>query len=192
MNRTTKLILAGGALFALLFGGGILYWLSARLFFALVSAIGILLMLLSAVTVLLTFRKAKLVAPRSLVISMLISVLSASVIAAFSAFHPGWLLPASGLVFGAMLGSGWASTTVLFREGSAVKSRGTGWYLVVWILTLVLTQLIPLCTGRTPAVAAVLLFGGTGLALGNSGVLLVRCLVLRASAGNSSPPPLPQ
>jgi hypothetical protein len=188
MSRTVKKLLGVGA--ALISAGGIVYWLSLRLFFALMSVMGMGLMMLSALTMLITFRKAKAVVPRSLMISMGVSVLSAAVIASFSAFRPGWGLPAMSLLFGALLGSGWGSTTVMFTEGAAIRSRGSGWYLVVWMLSMLITQLIPLVSGRTPAAGMVLLFGGAGLVLGNSGVMLLRYRSLKA-ASIRPPPPQP-
>jgi hypothetical protein len=169
-------------------GGAVVYWLSPRIFFTLVSIMGVGLMGLSALTMLITFRKAKAVVPHSLVISMGISVLSAAVIAGFSAFRPGLGLPAASLVFGALLGAGWASTTIMFQEGASVRSRGSGWYLVIWMLTMMITQLIPMVSGRTPAAGLVLLFGGAGLVLGNSGVILLRYRSLKAVS--SRPPPV--
>lgn len=185
MNRTFKRLLVLGAAFAA--AGAIVYWLSPRLLFILVGLVGMGLMVLSALAMLMTFRKAKSVVPRSLIISMGVSMLSTVVIASFSAFRPGWGLPAASLSCGALIGSGWAFTTVMFMEGASVRSRGSGWYLVVWILTMLITQLIPMVSGRTPTAGLALLFGGAGLVLGNSGVLLLRCRSLKAAASKALP-----
>jgi len=177
-SRALKKLLIVGALLSA--GGGFIYWLSPRLFFGLVNAAGMALMVLSAVTMMISYRKAKAVAPRSLILSMGISLLSAVVLATLSSAWPGWLFPGLSLFFGSILGAGWGLTTDLFTEGATVRSRGNGWYLVVWILSLMVTQVIPMATGRTPLVGTVLLFGGAGLVLGNSGIVLLRYRLLKA------------
>lgn len=178
MKKYARLLLKFGV--PLVAVAALIYWVSPRVFFMLVSAVGLVLMGLSALAMVLTFRKAKTVSPGSLFISIGISLISATVISSLSATSPGWLLPVMSLMFGVLMGSGWGLTTVVSAEGGAIRSRGSGWYLAVWILTMMITQLIPMLTGRTPSTGLILLFGGTGLVLGNSGVMLARYFSLKS------------
>ena len=171
LTKQTRLLLSLVGVVAMV---GVVYLISPRLFVLLLNMAGMLMMGFSALAMVITFRKAKAVSPLSLIISIGISALSATILASLSKPHPGWLLSFAGLFFGALLGCGWGLTTEVFSEGGKVQSRGSGWYLAVWVLTMMITQLIPMLTGRTPATAAILLFAGAGLVLGNSGLMIAR------------------
>ena len=85
---------------------------------------------------------------------------------------PGILF--AGFLCGSLAGTGWGLTNHLFLESDTVCSQGNAWYLLVWAGLFAATQGVALITGRPPAVGLILLFAGTGLVVGQSGLTLVR------------------
>lgn len=160
-------------------GAGVLFLFFRPLFFLLLQIAGLAMMALSAAVMVVTFRKAKAVSPRSLLISISMSILSAVIVVIVSKAIPSAGLTMLGMTVGGTVGGGWALTTRVFAEDGKVRSRGSGWYLAVWVMSLMLTQGIPMLTGRTPAAALVVLFLGTGIVLGNSSVMLARWWLVR-------------
>jgi hypothetical protein len=159
---------------------GFLLWLvSAPLFYVLVSIIGIVLVLLSALVMVVTFRKAKSVSPQSLGISIGVSVAVALLYAALAKGSAGGGILVLSLICGTLVGAGWGLTNTMFVEAGTIRSRGNAWYLLVWAVLFAFTQALALITGRPPAVAMILLFTGTGLVIGNSGLSLARYYKLK-------------
>jgi hypothetical protein len=147
---------------------------SARLLLRVVGVVGTMLLLLSIVIMLLTFRKARRLSPWMLALSGTTSVVATSVFFALAgAPLPGAVLTLA-VVAGALVGIGWSLTNLLFIDGEAVRARGNAWYLAVWGAALALPQLTMLLGGRTPDVLALVSFLGMGLAVGNSAGLLTR------------------
>lgn len=145
-----------------------------------IIAVGSLVLLgLSVLVMLITFRRAKKISPLSLIISMLIS-LTALVI--YSGLM-GVRLPAgfwlAALAAGAVTGAGWSLMSRLVRKDGLIKAQGNAWHLAVWAAVFAFNQLTVLLTGRPAAVAMVMLLVSTGLVLGNSGAVLARYYRMR-------------
>lgn len=177
MSAFTRLFI-GLAVLALV--GAVVALISPRLFFQLLSLAGIALLVLSALVMVVTFRKAKSVSPWSLSISIAVSLILALFYTMLSKGNasPGILI--LSLFCGALVGTGWGLTNSLFVDSGAIKSRGNAWYLLVWALLFATTQLLTLITGRPPTVGLILLFSGTGLVLGQSGLTLTRYFRLKS------------
>ncbi len=175
-----KRLIALGLLALIVLMGLVLVFLSPGLFLRLLSLLGILLLILSSLVMVVTFRKAKTVKPQGLMLSMGISLGTAVLYSWITSASPGGGVLCLGLIFGALAGIGWGLTNSFFMEGKSVRSQGNAWYLLVWALTLAAPQSLAVLTGRPPAVGMVLLFGGTGLVLGQSGFSLWRYLQLKS------------
>jgi len=147
---------------------------SGGLLFRTIGLIGMALFALSVVVMLLTFRKARRLSPKALLIAASISVACTSFffLLAGSPLSAGAVAIAAAA--GAMIGIGWAMTNLLFVDGDTVRARGDLWFLAVWGVSLALPQLAALFGGRTPYAIAVVSFLGMGLAVGNSLALLTR------------------
>jgi hypothetical protein len=147
---------------------------SGALLFRIVGIAGMALFALSVVTMLLTFRKARKLSPWSLTIGAVVSVACTWIFFALE----GAPLSAAPIVLavaaGAMVGVGWSLTNLLFIDGDAVRARGNIWFLVVWALSLLMTQVATMAGGKTPYAVALVSFLGMGLAVGNSLGLLAR------------------
>lgn len=183
-----KKVLIGIAALGIL--GLVLFLISPRFFFTLLSLGGILMLLLSALVMVATFKKAKSISPLSLMIGIGLSVLVALIYPLITGATPGILLPPSGLFVGFLVGLGWGATNTVFIDHGAIRSRGNAWYLMVWALTLAIPQGLSVVTGRPPNLALLLLFFGTGLVLGQSGLTLFRYYLLKPKLP-PAPPSLP-
>lgn len=161
----------------------ILLLIAPRVFFLFVSLGGIALLLVSALVMVATFRKAKSISPRSLLIGMALSLLIALLYPALTRSSPEASLPMSGLLFGGLIGIGWGLTSSVFIDQGTIRSRGSAWYLVAWALTLAVPQGLALLSGRPPTLALLLMYSGTGLVLGQSGLTLVRYFQLKPRLG---------
>jgi len=147
---------------------------SGALLFRIVGLIGMALFALSVVTMLLTFRKARKLSPWSLAIGAVVSVFCTWIFFALA----GAPLSATAIVLaiaaGAMVGVGWSLSNLLLIDGNMVRARGNIWFLAVWALSLMMTQVAALAGGKTPYAVALVSFLGMGLAVGNSLGLLAR------------------
>ena len=148
--------------------GLVLWVISPPLFFALLNLLGIVFLMLGALSMIVTLRKAKAVKPLTLGISPGIGLLAAIVVSVLMPTHPGAVVGISAFAFGGMIGIGWAMTGDLFYENGRVCSRGNAWYLLVWALMLALNQGLSLLTGRTPSAGFLLAWCGAGLLVGQS------------------------
>ncbi len=158
----------------------ILMGISMKLFFKMVSLLGIALTIGSIIVVLLTFRKSREIRPKALAVSIAMSGASLLVYALFlkaSLSVVIWLL---GFTIGLGVGVGWSLVTPLFREGVAVKRAGNIWYLAVWGAIFVMNQSLIIITGRTQTVSMLLLIFGTGLVVGSSGSYIARYFQMKA------------
>jgi hypothetical protein len=73
-------------------------------------------------------------------------------------------------------------TNLLFVDpalsgAAGVRARGDLWFLAVWAATLLLPQLVAHAGARTPEMLTIVSFVGMGLAVGNSGGLMLRTWV---------------
>ncbi|MDK9697974.1 MAG: hypothetical protein OEL76_16490 [Siculibacillus sp.] len=143
-------------------------------FFRVVGLVCTALLVVSVLVTVLTFRRARAVRPAPLAIAIATSLVCTGFNLAFAARLPA----ASTFVLaggaGLLVGVAWSLTMLLFVDGEEVRGRGTLWYLVVWALTLAANQLTVLVTGRTPAIATILMLVGAGLAVANSAGLILR------------------
>ena len=144
------------------------------------------MLLLSALVMVVTFRRAKSVSPSSLIIGIGLSLLVALIYPLITGASSGVLIPTAGIVVGSVVGLVWAATNAVFIESNTIRSRGDGWYLMIWALTLAIPQGFAIFTGRPPTVALLLLFFGTGLVLGQSGLTLFRYFLLKPKLASVS------
>jgi hypothetical protein len=141
------------------------------------------LFLLATAVMLLTFRRARRVTSASLLVPAVLSLAILALYCVLLGAAPSAAMFLASLVLGAALGSIWARTHQLFRgRDGAVRSQANIWYLAVWAGVLVLNQLIVLAAGRGSRVLVGLLVFATGIAAGNTLVLLRRLRRLRAAA----------
>ena len=145
-----------------------------NLFLRLVAIGGTVLFVFSIVMMLLTFRKAKKIAPAPLVISMIMSLVTLWIYALFLGVHFSSTVKFMGLLSGILVGIGWALTTPVRSNNGVVEREGNAWYLAVWGLVFAINQLAAAITGRPPQIGMVLLLLGTGIVLGNSGTFIAR------------------
>lgn len=152
---------------------------SGRLLMRVVAVAGMAMFALSVILMLLTFRKARTVQPLMLVISAATSVMATLAFQWLAGTALGGATQGLAVAAGLMLGIGWSLTTLMFIDGDAVRMRGTLWYLLVWALTLLLSQGVALSGLRSPHTLALMAYVGMGLAVGNSAGLIVRALRAR-------------
>ena len=130
-----------------------------------------------------TSRKAKRISGLSVVTTIAVSALS---LVSYR-FFVGISLPSrffsAALLTGVLVGAGWAMASRLAVADGSVRSIGGGWHLAVWGLFFAGTQAASLLAGRPPAMAALLLPGGTGLVAGYGLTLLTRSRILHYAAG---------
>jgi hypothetical protein len=143
-------------------------------FLKLISFAGVVLMLFSVAVMILTFKKAREVAPPAMLASLAAALIGTFVSLAFARNMPSSALVLFALLAGGALGALWSRTTLLFVDQGRVRMRGTIWYLAVWALTLAVNQSISIMTGRAPVAVACLALAGAGLAIGNTAGLLFR------------------
>lgn len=172
---------------ALLSGGGlsglVLWMFSPRLLFSLLNLLGIVVLVLGALAMVVTLRKAKAVEPLTLGISPCMGMLAAVVVSILMPASPGGFAGILAFVFGGMIGAGWAMTNDLFYEDGRVCSCGNAWHLLVWALMLALNQGISLLAGRTPSAGFLLAWCGAGLLAGQSVITFLRYQRLSSTHG---------
>jgi hypothetical protein len=158
------------------------FFFSRPLFFRLLSAIGMLLTVVSVAAMLISARRAKTVSIRAQLVSMAISVLSVSVFAGILGARVGWILGPVALLAGGVAGIVWCFTARVSLEGNVVRRQGGVAYLALWAALFASQQLLAAALGRPPAVGMGLLLFGTGLVLGQSATLVLRAFALRSAA----------
>ena len=156
-----------------------------KLFLRLVAIGGTVLFMLSIVVMLLTFKKAKSLSPKPLVISILMSLVTLWVYSLFLHVPVSGMAQGIGLLSGVLIGIGWALTTPVTHHNGIVKREGNAWYLAVWGVVFAINQLAAILTGRPPRIGMVLLLLGTGIVLGTSGTLIA--LYYRVTSPNADP-----
>lgn len=147
---------------------------TGALLFRIIGLIGMALFALSVVTMLLTFRKARKLSPWSLVIGAVVSMLCTWFFFALAGAPLSVAAILLAVAAGAMVGVGWSLTNLLFIDSGTIRARGNIWFLAVWAVTLIMTQVATLAGGKTPYAVALVSFLGMGLAVGNSLGLLAR------------------
>lgn len=170
------LLIALGLLIAAI----ILMSINMKLFFMVVSVLGITLTIGSIIVMLLTYRKNREITPKAMYISIGMSVAGLLVYSLFLNTNLGMTLWLLGLIIGTGVGVVWSFITPLFREGAAIKRAGNIWYLAVWGAIFILNQFLIMTIGRTPTLTMMLLIFGTGLVIGNSGAYIVGYYKIKA------------
>jgi hypothetical protein len=185
----TAAMVAGGVLG--LFVVSLFFEHPLQAFFTLLSVAGTAMMLLSVVSMLLTFRRAKTLAPLALLMSLGVSLFSTLLSLWLAADLPPAGLLVLGLIVGGAAGVGWSFTTLLYIEGDHVCGRGTVWSLLVWAVSFAANQIVTSMSEQGGGAAAVMMVVSAGLAAGNTIGLLFR--VRRAAASiAASRVPAPQ
>lgn len=179
---------------AALMGGGVLAMLAVSLFFeqplqvffTLLSVASTAMMLVSVVSMLLTFRRARTLAPLALMVSLGVSLFSTLLSLWFAADLPSAGVLVLALVAGAGAGLGWSYTTLLYVDGDHVCGRGTAWYLLIWAASFAVNQLVASMSSGDAGVAAVMMTVSAGLAAGNTLGLVLRVRRVTAALRPSS------
>jgi hypothetical protein len=145
-----------------------------------ISAMLLLVFVLSVALLILSFRKPKKISVLSLILAILVSLITLTVFSFLIRYHPSiWLLVAMGCA-GLLIGIVWSQTTRIYVENGKVMSRNSVWYLVVWGAIFALTQLISIVTNRPPPVIMALLIMSTASVIGMNGRIIRRYFVARA------------
>ncbi len=167
---------------ALLIGGTVFFMVAPVHFMRLIMLLSMVMILVSALVMLLTFRKSKKLSMASLWISTITSFIAFFIYQAIlPALVPGHIV-AVAMVAGGMLGTGWAAATDVYCEEGIVKRRGNPSYLLVWAIIFSFTQLGALFWGRPLRWALVVLGISTGVVVGNSLGLMVASVIARRRA----------
>jgi len=157
-----------------------------QIFFTLLSVAGTAMMLLSVVSMLLTFRRARTLAPLALLVSLGVSLFSTLLSLWFAADLPSAGVLVLALVAGAGAGLGWSYTTLLYVDGDHVCGRGTAWYLLIWAASFAVNQLVASISSGDAGMAAVMMTVSAGLAAGNTLGLVLRVRRVTAALRPSS------
>lgn len=141
------------------------------------SLVGLAVTVVMTIVMLFTFRKARPVKPRTLILSALLSLAILPVLMLLSGarLNPVVGLPALalGLVVGGLRGR---TTELSYRDGT-VMGRNSMLFLLGWAGSLLLAQALNLLGSALLSSAGLIpLFLSTGTQLGMSGNLLVRRL----------------
>ncbi len=139
----------------------------AHVFFRMLSLLGTGLLIASAALMVITFRKAKKVVPGALLVSLATTLLALLVSTAFMPQTPAFATGGAAFLAGMLVGGGWSMTTLYFIDGDIVRSRGTAWYLVVWVVILTINQLLGAFARTVPSFAIFALIVATGIAVGS-------------------------
>jgi hypothetical protein len=145
-----------------------------QVFFRLIAVASMAMLILSIVTMVLTFRKAKAIEPVALLLSLAVSVIGTLVSLWFGGRPPPLSMSLAACLAGALIGAGWSLTTLLFIDSGQIRGHGTAWHLVIWGLTFAINQIGAVVFGRTPWAMTLLMLAGAGLTVGNTLGLLVR------------------
>ncbi|QWG25278.1 hypothetical protein KMZ93_10560 [Bradyrhizobium sediminis] len=145
-----------------------------QVFFRLIAVASMAMLILSIVTMVLTFRKAKAIEPVALLLSLAVSVIGTLVSLWFGGRPPPLSISLAACLAGALIGVGWSLTTLLFIDNNQIRGRGTAWHLVIWGLTFAINQIGAVVFGHTPSAMTLLMLAGAGLTVGNTLGLLVR------------------
>jgi hypothetical protein len=145
-----------------------------QVFFRLISVAGMAMLVLSIVTMVLTFRRAKAIEPVALLLSLAVSVIGTLVSLWFGGRLPPPSMSLAACLAGALIGVAWSLTTLLFIDNGQIRGRGTAWHLVIWGLTFAINQIGAIMFGHTPSAMTLLMLAGAGLTVGNTLGLLVR------------------
>lgn len=161
-------------------------------FFRLIAIASMAMLILSIVTMVLTFRKAKAIEPVALLLSLAVSVIGTLVSLWFGGRPPPTSLSLAACLAGALIGVGWSLTTLLFIDNHQIRGRGTAWHLVIWGLTFAINQIGAVAFGHTPQAMTLLMLAGAGLTVGNTLGLLIRVRRVAALIPAMAVPAAPQ
>ena len=142
--------------------------------FKIVGVVMLILTVLSAILLVLTFSKPRKVSIPSLLIMIAIGLVTFIVFASLTNYQPQpWIWYVMGIT-GIGAGIVQARTTRIYIEHNQVMSRNSVWYLVVWSSLLAINQLIIIVTNRPPDIAMALLIMGTTVIWGTNGDIIRR------------------
>ena len=148
-----------------------------------VSAIFLIIFILSVLFLIFTFRKPKKVSILSLILAMVVSLITLTVYSFFIYYRPSILLLIAMGSAGLFIGIIWSQSTHVYVENGKVMSRNSIWYLVVWGGVFALTQLTSIVTKRPPSIIMALLIMSTGSIIGMNGRIIGKCFSARSSLG---------
>ena len=148
-----------------------------------VGFVGIFMLLMSVITTFRIYKKPRKLPWFGLIFSIFTTAISYIVYYEIYAHHDSGfrdrlnaeiMLPI--VCIGLFVGLFWNFTNRLKCESGTVMSRGNVWYLLIWLLIFMFTQLIPMLIGRTPDLTVMLLTFSTGLLVTNNIILIIRGL----------------
>ncbi|HRK25451.1 MAG TPA: hypothetical protein PLQ11_10910 [Beijerinckiaceae bacterium] len=151
-------------------------------FFKMLSIAGTVLMLMSVALMLVTFRRARVLAPAALLTTLAVSLASTLI----SLWLGGGVVdPTRGmaaLASGGLIGWAWASTMLLFVDEGVVRGRGTLWHLAIWAVTFAINQLAAVTGQGDPGIVQIVMLASAGIAAGHAVGLSLRIRSARALA----------
>lgn len=151
----------------------------AATFFRILSLVGSVLIVVSVLMMVLTLRKAGEIRPGALLVSLVVALVTLAIQLAAGRSLPPWTTTVLAFAAGGSIGIGWSRTRLVFIDGGIVRSRGTAWYLVVWVAIFAFNQLTTTLAGGVPTAMTAALLVGTGIVLGTSLEQITRCFVAR-------------
>jgi len=156
-----------------------------EVFLKVLGYLSIPLLLLSVIFMIRSLRRDRRLRSRSLLIPIFISIVFLIVYNSLLGVSPPTILSFILMILGLAFGSLWGRTTHLTMREGMVYGRRSVWYLVIWALSIGITQLMAL-TVSSAAVAYGLstIYFTTGLAVGTNSSLLFR----RSRLGPASVP----
>lgn len=151
------------------------YW-----FLKALGLLSIPLIVLSAIMTIRTMRKQQRIKPSALVLQALSPLIVLAVYSLLVGLEPPpwlvWLLLVAGVALGVAMSRG---VEIEVSEGMLV-SRRSSLYVIIWAVTLVLTQTLAVVTNSALAsYAFATMYFSVGLALSMNAALLLRATVLK-------------
>jgi len=187
LRRSVKqIVVFGGSVLVVLIAASVMTDQPVVTFFLLLSWVGVVMTVVGAFVMLLTFRSARTIAPSALAVSMATTLATSALSLGLAQGRPSWTVVLATLAAGALTGGFWSSTLKLSVNGAAVRARGTLWYLAIWAATFAANQVVVRFGGAAPLLGALALTFAAGLTLGNSLGLILR--VLRVARRHADTP----
>ena len=143
--------------------------------FKIIGYLSIPLMIFSAYTMIKSLNRDQRIKTLSLVLPMVTSVAAVFLYTAILKITTSTFLSAILAIVGFLLGIWWSRSTILSIKNGAVTGKRSSVYIVVWILTIAITQLMSqVSSPKLVALGISSMFFSTGLALGTNLSLLSR------------------
>ena len=145
-----------------------------KAFMRLLPYVSIVMLFVTALTVLRTFKKPRKVSLFGLLIAIIMNVVSFGVYYTMIRADVSEQNMMTAIPVGLAVGVLWSFTNRFLYVDGKVKSRGNVWYLFIWVFVFGFTQVVPVVTGRPPQISMMVLGASTGLIITNNGLMIIR------------------